>query len=176
MDFPTCLYPRNISTSVENFTASLFEMDELTLSKREVLNTTRLEARALSVVALITSVALSVLGIAAVSGGSAFFGGVFLLVSVPVIYFSYNVHALCENVQDILDEPERFKKQMSIEELTRIAAQSGSTCASRSIPVQKIWNKEKIYTHLGRHTFCFDGLLDLALHSVFQSRRSTVSA
>ena len=174
MDFPTCLYPRNISTAVENFTASLFETDELTPAKREVLNTTRLQARALSVVALISSVALSVLGIAAVSGGSAFFGGLFLIVSVPAIYFSYNIHALCENVQDILDEPERFKKNPSLEELAGTSLRLRSTLSPMT--VQKIWNEEKIYTHLGRHTFCFDGLLDLALHSVFKERQSTVSA
>ena len=111
--------------------------------EKKEIHETRLGVHATALIALVASVAFSILGVASCLGGIPFIGVSLLLISLPVAYFSYNVQKVCANGKEIIDSPGKYTN---------------------------LWtgamDEAKIHSRLSKDTFCFDPFISFAIASI----------
>lgn len=134
-----------IVTAMTNLTRRIC-IDDIPQAQKNKLHEMRLSLKTVSTIALVASVALSVLNIIAVSSGFVFSGMAPMILSLPSSYFFYNLSQVCDNTKDIIESSSTY----------RMIGKSGE------------WDIDKMTTQLNKNTFLFNDIVDIALQTFIE--------
>ena len=99
-------------------------------------------ASIISIAALVTNVAFTILGISLCCSGAIAVGTPLILVSIPLCYFAFNINKTCENIKTINDNIKKYQNLMGFGDG---------------------FNKQKLKNELIKNTICFEWFADFMI-------------